>query len=133
LLSVFYEFLRASNSVYEHSLKGDASKGVKVFFIRFVSKFVISTLGYSIMLITMTFNYGLFFAVMFGLAIGHAAFSGWVRRAQGSKSDNKSDNGPVMNILRKRVLDVSLLVLHESFDRWKYDLEQKERKEDFLG
>jgi hypothetical protein len=53
--------------------------------IRFLSKFIVATLGYSIMLITMTFNYGLFFAVMAGLAFGHALFSGLVRRSQGGK------------------------------------------------
>ncbi|KAJ3159932.1 hypothetical protein HDU86_001196 [Geranomyces michiganensis] len=49
--------------------------------LRFVSKAVTVTAAYLLMLVAMTFNVGLFFAVVVGLGVGSALFSEWSRAA----------------------------------------------------
>jgi hypothetical protein len=98
LLSIFYEFLIAyytvleatwglniTAAVFPYKLPGqDLAIGSPPYSIaatRFILKFITSTLGYALMLVTMTFNVGLFFAVVFGLAVGHVLFVGLAKRA----------------------------------------------------
>ncbi|RKO91583.1 Ctr copper transporter family-domain-containing protein [Blyttiomyces helicus] len=50
--------------------------------IRFASRFIGATAAYALMLITMTFNVGLFFAVVVGLAVGSAVFADVVRQGE---------------------------------------------------
>lgn len=84
--------LRSSNNKISHgnansgengfaSSSSSSVNGLYVASIRSILKFVSSTLGYAIMLVTMTFNWGLFFGVMIGLTIGTFLFSGLIRRA----------------------------------------------------
>jgi hypothetical protein len=47
-----------------------AWKHTKIDIMRLVFTFIESTISYALMLITMTFNIGLFFAVVTGLAVG---------------------------------------------------------------
>ncbi|CAM0136460.1 unnamed protein product [Umbelopsis sp. WA50703] len=49
-------------------------KKVRVDFSRLIFTFVESTISYALMLVTMTFNVGLFFAVVTGLAVGSFLF-----------------------------------------------------------
>lgn len=51
-----------------------AWKKTRVDLMRLVLTFVESTISYALMLVTMTFNIGLFFAVVSGLAIGSFLF-----------------------------------------------------------
>ena len=57
-------------------------KGLKIALGRAGFKFVNATIGYALMLVTMTFNVGLYFSVVSGLAVGTFLFGGFVRRAQ---------------------------------------------------
>lgn len=47
-----------------------AWKHTKIDIMRLIFTFIESTISYALMLITMTFNIGLFFAVVTGLAVG---------------------------------------------------------------
>ncbi|KAI9103747.1 Ctr copper transporter family-domain-containing protein [Phlyctochytrium arcticum] len=49
--------------------------------LRGVSKFVTVTCAYALMLLAMTYNVGLFFAVVLGVAVGSAVFAEWMREA----------------------------------------------------
>ena len=45
-----------------------------------------------LMLVTMTFNIGLYFTVVLGLSVGHAAFAGLAKRALTISRDEKAVN-----------------------------------------
>ena len=97
MLSILYEFLTAYYTALEanwsetqsaacwpfqlNGNKGDSSAGLKIMFCRVVGKLLLLTLGYALMLVTMTFNYAHFFAVVSGLAIGYGLFAGLGKRA----------------------------------------------------
>ncbi|TPX65572.1 hypothetical protein SpCBS45565_g05113 [Spizellomyces sp. 'palustris'] len=57
------------------------SERLKRALVRGVAKFVTATGAYALMLVAMTFNVGLFFGVVSGLAVGAAIFSEWTRAA----------------------------------------------------
>lgn len=48
---------------------------------RGVLKFISATIGYSMMLVIMTFNIGLFFSIVSGLTLGCVCFNGYIRRS----------------------------------------------------
>jgi hypothetical protein len=95
LISILYEFLLAyytvleatwglniGVAVYPYAISGQARSGsIRIAATRFGFKFLSSTIGYALMLVTMTFNVGLYFAVVLGLAIGHVLFVGLAKRA----------------------------------------------------
>jgi copper transporter 1 len=68
-------------------------------FLKGLFKFLESTLSYGLMLITMTFNVGLFFAVITGLAIGTWIFA-FIRR----KFVIKSSDG-TFNVIKDEAVD----------------------------
>jgi solute carrier family 31 (copper transporter), member 1 len=55
------------------------SQGIKVALMRAVLRMISATLGYALMLIAMTFNIGLFFAVITGFGIGTFVFAPMVK------------------------------------------------------
>jgi hypothetical protein len=122
ILSIFYEGLVAFHSICEakwtkssrdaacfpaklpNGIPDDSTliaftsphwkKGLGIAFGRAGFKFVNATLGYALMLVTMTFNVGLYFSVVSGLAAGTLFFGGFVRRAQLSgKLEESSTTG----------------------------------------
>lgn len=61
----------------EHAgLKYIGTGGFKIALFRGVTKVILSTISYSLMLVTMTFNIGLFLSVVLGLGFGMFWFSG---------------------------------------------------------
>ncbi|KAL3896547.1 MAG: hypothetical protein SGCHY_004007 [Lobulomycetales sp.] len=109
ILSIFYEFLIAYQTILEatwnlnpgavvfpfsvpgQQYSGMGGKGYTIIMIRFVLKFVSATLGYALMLVTMTFNVGLYFSVVLGLAIGYAFCVGWAKKAVIAKGASVDD------------------------------------------
>lgn len=83
LLSVFFEALQTKKSILEHSWKPREIKILgaysveqfKIDVIRSCFQFVILTIGYCLMLITMNFNVGMFLAIMVGLTFGSFIFA----------------------------------------------------------
>ena len=71
----------AVTTVKTNSNSGYIVKGTSIALQRSVMKFINATIGYAVMLVTMTFNVGLYFAVILGLAVGTFFFAGFVRRA----------------------------------------------------
>ncbi|KAI8819223.1 Ctr copper transporter family-domain-containing protein [Fimicolochytrium jonesii] len=61
--------------------QGNVVQRIQRAVVRGLAKFVTVTVAYALMLVAMTFNVGLFFAVVLGLAIGSAIFSEWTRAA----------------------------------------------------
>lgn len=57
------------------------TSGVLIASIRAIIKFFAALLGYSLMLIAMTYNAGIFFSVIFGFAFGTFLFGGYSRLA----------------------------------------------------
>ena len=75
-----YQKIKTNGTIY--LIKGlSLTSGFKISTIRSVLKFFSTTLGYGLMLLTMTFNYGMFFAVIFGFAVGTFLFAGHARLA----------------------------------------------------
>lgn len=68
--------------------KADSSAGLKIMFCRIFGKLILLTLGYSLMLVTMTFNYAHFFSVVFGLAVGYGLFAGISKRGAYKAGNN---------------------------------------------
>ena len=69
------------------------ARGLSIASQRALLKFVTSTVGYAVMLLTMLFNVGLYFAVVVGLAFGTFIFAGYKRRALlDSNSDSFKEN-----------------------------------------
>ena len=68
------------------------SRGMAIATQRAALKFISSTLGYAVMLLTMTFNLGLFFAVMLGLAAGTLMFTGYAKRARILNQESEQDS-----------------------------------------
>ncbi|KAG0202030.1 hypothetical protein BGX28_005313 [Mortierella sp. GBA30] len=66
-------------------------KETKQNIIRAVLTFIETTLGYALMLVTMTFNVALFFAVIAGLTVGSVVFSR--QRAAAASKTNASSGG----------------------------------------
>ncbi|KAL3899979.1 MAG: hypothetical protein SGCHY_001658 [Lobulomycetales sp.] len=109
ILSIFYEFLNVYQTIFQatgnlnpaavvfplsvpvKNCSGTGSKGYSVIMVRFVMKFVSATLGYALMLVTMTFNVGLYFSVVLGLAIGYALFVGLAKKAVMAKGGSLED------------------------------------------
>jgi hypothetical protein len=65
---------------------GDGWLGIRISITRSICRFFIVVLSYSLMLITMTFNIGLFFSVCLGIAMGSFLFAPVCYKALGSKS-----------------------------------------------
>ncbi|KAI9203865.1 Ctr copper transporter family-domain-containing protein [Polychytrium aggregatum] len=80
-----HQLLKAKGAFdQEHSVSAKGLSGIqktRITLVRGGLRFLTTTLGYSIMLITMTFNYGLFFAVIFGLVFGTMVFGQWSKEA----------------------------------------------------
>lgn len=66
---------------------GDGFVGVRISITRSICRFVMAALSYSLMLITMTFNIGLFISVCLGIAIGSFLFAPISFKVLGSKTD----------------------------------------------
>lgn len=98
LVSFLYELLLVWNVVWEASLNSRSMypfksesvdieeeqislhSGILVIVCRFGFKIGITVVGYSLMLIAMTFNVGFFLAVVFGYALGYSLFHGLARK-----------------------------------------------------
>ncbi|KAJ3394483.1 hypothetical protein HDU92_006868 [Lobulomyces angularis] len=74
-LSTAAGFPSSSSSTFPHS-------GIRIALTRFLFKFVLTTLGYALMLVTMTFNIAMYFSVVLGFAFGTLIFGGLSKRTR---------------------------------------------------